>query len=193
MGARMITDPLWYFYLFWFPKFLQEARGFSLAEMGATAWVVYLSADAGSLCGGWLSGRLVNGGMEASRARIMVMAGAAAILSMNFLLPQLPGRVAALGMASLFCFCEMVWMTNCVVLQIDLFPKEMVGSVAGTIGAGGSLGGFFSTSIVAYLVTNYSYEATFRWLSLLHPLAIGFLGWWLLRGRSANVKGIVTT
>lgn len=193
MGARMITDPLWYFYLFWFPKFLQESRGFTLAEMGATAWVVYLSADAGSVCGGWLSGRLVQSGIDPSRARLMVMGGAAAILSLNFVLPQLPGREAALAMASLFCFCEMVWMTNCVVLQIDLFPKEMVGSVAGTIGAGGSLGGFFSTSIVAYLVTNYSYEIAFRWMSILHPIAIGALGWWLLRGRSADEKGILTT
>ncbi len=192
MVARMLTDPLWYFYLFWFPKFLQEARGFTLLEVGATAWVVYVAADLGSLAGGWLSGRLIAGGLEPGRARLLVMAGAAALLSLNFLLPMMPGRRGVLAMASLFCFCEMVWMTNCVVLQIDWFPSAYVGSVAGTIGAGGSLGGFFSTAVVGYLVTTYSYEVTFRWLSTLHPTAIIVLGWWLL-GRPAQQKEALST
>lgn len=191
MVARMLTDPLWYFYLFWFPKFLQESRGFTLAEVGATAWVVYLSADLGSLCGGWLSGRFISVGIEPVRARLMVMVGAASLLALSFLLPHVSGRGSTLALASLFCFCEMVWMTNCVVLPLDLFPKESVGSVAGTIGAGGSLGGFFSTALVAYLVTHYSYDATFRWLSLVHPLALMLLGIGLLRFRSAKQNEIL--
>lgn len=177
MGARMLTDPLWYFYLFWFPKYLQEARGFSLADVGATAWVIYLSADGGCILGGWLSGRLVRAGTPAARARLRVMTGAAAVLAFSFLLPLFPGKVAPLILASVFTCAEMIWMSSCVTLPLDLFPSEIVGSVQGTIGAGGSLGGFFATGIVGYLVTHFSYSSTFALMSFLHPAAIVLLLW----------------
>lgn len=175
MGARMITDPLWYFYLFWFPKYLQEVRGFTLAEVGATVWIVYLSADAGCLLGGWLSGILVRRGVAPVTARLRIMTVAAAVLALSFTLPLLPGRLAMFAMASLFTCAEMVWMTNCVTLPIDIFPSRTVGSVQGTIGAGGSLGGFLSTGAVGYMVTHFSYQPTFSAMSLLHPAAIAVM------------------
>src|SRR5690606_31355337 len=53
---RVVADPVWWFYLFWLPKYLQDARGFSIQEVGMFVWMPYLSADLGSLAGGWLSG-----------------------------------------------------------------------------------------------------------------------------------------
>jgi ACS family hexuronate transporter-like MFS transporter len=73
--ARMLTDPLWYFYLFWFPKYLQDARGFTLADVGQTVWMVFVAADLGSVLGGWLSGRFVRAGVEPVNARLKVMTG----------------------------------------------------------------------------------------------------------------------
>lgn len=181
MTARMVTDPLWYFYLFWFPKYLQEVRGFTLAEVGATAWVIYLSADGGCLLGGWLSGRMIRFGASAATARLRAMTIAAAVLAFSFLLPLFPGKVAPLVFASVFTCAEMVWMSNCVTLPIDLFPSRMIGSVQGTIGAGGSLGGFFATGVVGYVITEFSYNHIFSLMSVLHPLAIGLLLWLLAR------------
>ena len=186
MVARMLTDPLWYFYLFWFPKYLQEARGFSLGEVGATAWVIYLSADGGCLLGGWLSGRIIRSGTPAATARLRAMTIAAAVLAFSFALPLFPGKIAPLVFASVFTCAEMVWMSNCVTLPIDLFPSRMVGSVQGTIGAGGSLGGFFATGIVGYIITNFSYNHIFSLMSVLHPIAIGLLLWLLARNHALD-------
>ncbi|WP_066547352.1 MFS transporter, partial [Sphingomonas sp. CCH15-F11] len=78
--ARMVTDPLWYFYLFWFPKYLGDERGFGLVAVASTAWIVYLAADIGSLGGGWLSDRLVKRGMRPREARLRIMRIAAIII-----------------------------------------------------------------------------------------------------------------
>jgi ACS family hexuronate transporter-like MFS transporter len=182
--ARMITDPLWHFYLYWFPKYLQEVRGFTLAELGATAWVVYLSADAGSMLGGWFSSRLVAMGHPEVRARLLLMTGAAILIALSFLMPSIPSRFGALGLASVFTLAEMAWMTNCVTLPIDIFPSRMVGSVQGVIGAGGSLGGFAATGATAFLVTNFGYSPAFWLMGSMHLIAISML--WLLLPRAAR-------
>lgn len=177
--ARMLTDPLWHFYLYWFPKYLQEIRGFSLLDVGATAWVVYLSADAGSLAGGWFSGRLIRGGRTEIRARLILLSIAATLIALSFAMPLMRNRVQVLALASLFTFAEMAWMTNCVTLPIDIFPSRMVGSVQGLIGAGGSLGGFAATGATAYVVTYFGYTPAFWLMSALHLTAVLILWIWL--------------
>ena len=61
--ARLIADPVWYFYLFWFPKYLTDDRGMGLIQVASLAWIVYLAADVGSIGGGWFSGRLIRSGI----------------------------------------------------------------------------------------------------------------------------------
>ena len=189
--ARMLTDPLWHFYLYWFPKYLQEVRSLTLAEVGATVWVVYVSADAGSVTGGWLSGRLIRQGRPEIQARLTAMTLAAALIALSFLMPIIPGKWGALGLASLFTFAEMAWMTNCVTLPIDIFPSRTVGSIQGIIGAGGSLGAFAATGATAYVVTHFGYTPAFVLMSTLHAVAI--LGLWLFLPRAvASWKRIQT-
>jgi len=186
MAARMITDPLWYFYLFWFPKFLQEERSYSLAELGATIWVVYLSADIGCLLGGWLSGYFVRRGATPVAARLRALGIAAAVLAFSFSIALIPGKTAPLIIASLFTCAEMIWMTNCVTLPIDIFPSSIVGSVQGTIGAGGSLGGLFSTGVVGTLITSFSYAPVYAIMSFLHPVAFVLLFAFLPKAAAAQ-------
>ena len=57
--ARFLTDPVWWLYISWLPKYLHDARGFSLEKIGLFAWVPYVAADIGSLSGGWASGYLI--------------------------------------------------------------------------------------------------------------------------------------
>ncbi len=173
--VRMITDPAWYFYLAWFAKYLQEARGFTLGEVGATLWIVFLAADAGCLVAGFSSGRLIKRGVPPVRARLLTMAMCAALMTASFIVPLLPGRVWPLAAASVFAFAIMCFMTSCVTLPIDIFPKHALGSVQGLIGTGGSLGGFFSTGLVGWLVTNQSYDAAFVAMAFPHVLAVTLL------------------
>lgn len=171
VAVRMITDPAWYFYLVWFAKYLQEVRGFSLGDVGATLWIVFVAADLGCLASGVVSGRLIARGVAPVRARMLTLTGCALLMTPSFLLPQLPGAALPLAAASLFAFAIMCFMTSCVTLPIDIFPRHALGSAQGVIGTGGSLGGFFSTGLVGWLVTQHSYDAAFAIMSLPHLLA----------------------
>ena len=175
IAVRMITDPAWYFYLVWFAKYLQEVRGFTLADVGSTLWIVFLAADAGCLFAGFASGRLIKRGIPPVRARLLTLATCAVLMTPSFLLPQLPGSALPLAAASVFAFAIMGFMTCCVTLPIDIFPKHALGSVQGLIGTGGSLAGFFSTGLVGWLVTHRSYDSAFVAMSFPHVLAATLL------------------
>src|SRR5204863_6823545 len=83
--ARFITDPTWWLYITWLPKYLNDARGFSLAKIGMFAWIPYLAADIGSLSGGWLSGHLIARGWSVDRARKSVILSAALLMPAGIL------------------------------------------------------------------------------------------------------------
>lgn len=182
--ARMMTDPLWYFYLFWFPKYLQDVRGFTLQQVGATIWVVFVAADLGSVLGGWLSGKLLQREMEPIPARLTVMRGAAALLIFSWAMPFVAWPVA---FASCMAFAHMAWLTCITTFSVDIFPAHVIGSAHGAVGAGSALGGLLSTAIVAWLVTHYSYNPTFFVMSLLHPTVIVGL-WWMLPKAAAKYR-----
>jgi ACS family hexuronate transporter-like MFS transporter len=78
--ARLMTDPVWYFYLFWFPKYRSDSHGMSLAALGRTAWVVYLAADLGALAAGYFSSLLIGRGNIPARARVRLMTVSALFL-----------------------------------------------------------------------------------------------------------------
>ena len=170
--ARMITDPLWYFYLFWFPKYLQDVRGFTLKDIGATIWIVFVTADLGSLLGGWLSGKFLQRGIPPINARLRIMAGAAILLAFSCLLPLVPGKSCPVVLASIFSFAYMAWLTCITTFSVDIFPAPIVGSAHGAIGAGSAFGGFLSTAAVGWLITHFSYNPTFSVMSFLHPIVI---------------------
>lgn len=185
--ARMVTDPLWYFYLFWFPKYLQDARGFTLRDIGATIWVIFVSADVGSLLGGWLSGKFLARGLPPINARLRVMAGAALLLAFSFLIPLAPGRGWPLALASLFAFAHMAWLSCATTFSVDIFPAEVIGSAHGAIGAGSAFGGLLSTAALGWLVTHLSYRPAFFVMSFLHPLTILML-WFALPKAAATYR-----
>src|SRR4029077_18138028 len=72
--AKFFVDPVWYFYIFWFPQYLKSVHGFDLAQIGMTAWIPFVTADLGNLAGGWLTGYLIRRGVPTSRARKSVVA-----------------------------------------------------------------------------------------------------------------------
>ena len=170
MGVRMVTDPIWYFYLVWFAKYLQEVRGFTLADVGRKLWVVFVAADVGCLLAGLLAGWLIRRGVEPLIARLRVMACTAAVLGLSFLVP-LGGDAWVLAWASVFAGCAMLFISCAVALPLDLLPSASLGSAQGFIGTGGSLGGMISTGLVATVIGKYSYDTVFTAMSFLHPIA----------------------
>ncbi len=171
MFGRMITDPVWYFYLFWFPKYLTDARHLSLAEVGRIAWIVYLAADVGSILGGYLSGRFIRRGLSAPRSRLRVMAVAVFLLPLSPLINLTSSPLVAVGIAALAAFAHLAWQITASTLIVDLFPKPVLGTVFGLVAAGSGFGGMVSTNLVGRAVTSYSYAPIFVVMGFLHPLA----------------------
>lgn len=169
--ARLIADPVWYFYLFWFPKYLADARGMSLLAIAQLAWLVYFASDIGSIGGGWFSGWLIRCGSPPIRARMIAMTIAATLAPFGMLIAAGVGIGMTLALAALVAFAHLVFQANMGTLIVDLYPQRTVSTVFGIIGAGSSLGGIFSTQFIGHLASRGSYGRIFLMMGLLHPLA----------------------
>jgi ACS family hexuronate transporter-like MFS transporter len=182
---RLMTDPVWYFYLFWFPKYLQDSRHLTLLEVGRVAWLVYLAADIGSVLGGVVSGALIKRGMlpVASRKRVMMVA--ACLLPLSPLVAYAPSTTLAILVAAIVALAHLTFQATGGALVVDLYPSKTIATAFGIIAAGSGLGGMISTNIVGRLVTNYSYTPVFILMGLLHPLALLLL-WRVREGREAG-------
>lgn len=173
--SRVLADPVWWFYLFWLPKYLSDERGFSIIAIGLTTWVPFLTADLGAIAGGWLSGRLIGRGMPPVTARKWIMLPAAAVMPLSLIVPTSDSSVVAVTAICGVTFAHMVWKTNLMTMTNDVYPTPVVGSAAGIVGLGSSLGGVIFTGITGVVVEQYSYAAIFYVMAFLHPVALGVL------------------
>jgi ACS family hexuronate transporter-like MFS transporter len=169
--ARVISDPVWWFYLFWMPKYLTEARGLTMAQMASVAWVPYMASDAGSILGGWYSGRLIGRGRHAVAARKTVMLASAALMPAGLLLLLEPSTTLTILIISVALFVHSAWKTNLVTLTVDVFPRSVVASAHGIVATGGGIGGAVFTTLAGYLIEWRSYAPVLALMGVLHPLA----------------------
>jgi ACS family hexuronate transporter-like MFS transporter len=179
--ARFLSSPVWWFYLFWLPKYLVEQRGFTMQQMGMLVWLPYLCADLGSISGGLMSGYLIKHNREVLRARAMVMLPFAAVMPISLLIAFTPSTTIAIGVICIVAFSHMAWMTNLMTVTNDIYPRQVVGSVAGIAAFGNGLGGAVFTSLTGYIVQQFSYDAIFMIMGFLHPAAF-LMFRWLVRG-----------
>ena len=145
MLGRGLTDPIWWFYFFWLPQYLSDARGFSLKRIALFAWIPFVAADVGNFTGGFISGYCIRRGIPVIRARMWVcaisclpiLAGIPAARAQRVLRPG-ADFVALWGYAS--------WSTMGLTLPSDLFPQDVVATVTGLSGfAAGLLSAVFTS------------------------------------------------
>jgi ACS family hexuronate transporter-like MFS transporter len=175
MVARGLTDPVWYFYLFWFPKYLLTARHLSMAELAKVGWIVYLAAGIGTLLGGIASGRLIRRGMTAGFAYRRIMLISAILIPLSPLAGFAHTAAFAIGIASVIALAHMAWLVNLTSTIVELFPANQVGKAAGLVAAGSGLGGMVSSEFIGYLVAHQGYLPVFYIMAVLHPIAIVIL------------------
>ena len=128
--AKFLSDAAWYFYLFWLPKYLYDARAFDIKAVGAFAWIPYAAAGVGCLIGGWLSSYLLTRNLPLDRARKIALGLSAVVMPAVWLVPSAPVGWA-LAIFSLAYFGQQSWSTLVMILPADLFPRNAVGAVAG--------------------------------------------------------------
>ena len=138
--AKLLTDPIWWFYLYWLPKFLDARFGIRLATVAAPLVVVYLLADIGSVGGGWLSGALIKRGWSVNRGRKITLLTAALIIMPTMMAPRVGSLWTAVFIVGVAAAAHQWWSANLFTLSSDMFPSQAVGSVVGIGGFFGALG-----------------------------------------------------
>ncbi len=135
--GKFMTDPIWWFYLFWLPKYLANDHGITLGTLAAPLIVIYLIADVGSVGGGWITTYLHKRGKNIVDARLLALLCCAIIIVPTLLLPFVTGVWSAVALVSLAAAGHQGWSANIYNVASDLYPKS---SVATIVGAGGALG-----------------------------------------------------
>jgi ACS family hexuronate transporter-like MFS transporter len=175
--ARLLSDPVWWFYLFWLPKYLTDSRGMSMAQMASVVWVPYLASDIGSIVGGWCSGVLVRLGWDTVPARRAVMVASVALMPVGIAVAWVHSSLLTIALMCLVLFAHMSWKTNLMTLTNDIFSRPIVGSVGGILSTGSGAGGALFTMLVGYLVQSYSYVPVFVMMGFMHPISYLFVHW----------------
>jgi len=185
--ARMLADPVWYFYLFWIPEYLKRVRGFSLAEIGLYAWIPFVAADLGGLFAGFCSDGLIRHGIRVARARRLVLYGAAAVAPLGILTSRAASKGVAIALISAAGFVCFVWFINTATLVSDVFDEGVVGSVQGLIGSAGSAGGVLFNMLTGFVVSHFGYSPIFALAASLHVLA-ALVIWGFMRDTSSTIS-----
>ncbi len=171
--AKFLTDPVFLFYIFWMPSYLQEKRGFSLAMIGYFAWIPFLAADIGSVAGGWLSGFWIKRGWPIDSARKAAMAACALCMPAAIVAVFASKAWVAVAMISLATSAHQGWSSNLFAMVSDIFPNRDVASVIGLGGTGGAVGGMAMALTAGYILQRlHTYVPLFIIVGVMHPVAL---------------------
>ena len=164
VAARFLTDPVWWFYLYWVPKFLHTSYGLTLDRIGPPLIAIYLAADFGSIFGGWLSSTMIRRGVPVSRARKLAILACALMVTPIALIPRVSEVWVAVALVGMAAAGHQGWAANLFAMISDLYPARAVSSAAGITGFGGSVGGMLAATATG-LVLQYTgtYWPLFLW------------------------------
>jgi ACS family hexuronate transporter-like MFS transporter len=150
--GKFLTDPIWWFYLYWLPKFLNTRHGLTITGLGAPLVVIYTMASIGSIGGGWMSSRLIRRGLPANLARKAVMLGCAVLVTPIVTVSRTADLWTAVLIIGLAGAAHQGWSANIFTMASDMFPKRAVGSVVGLGGTAGAAGGLLFAPLVGYVL-----------------------------------------
>lgn len=185
--CRFITDPIWYFCLFWLPGYLQENSGLTLAQIGMVGWIPFLAADLGAIGSSAASDWMVKRGMKPLRARKLMLTSLAVFAPLCVLTPHLTHPAITLLIFSIVGIVCLSWLFTMGVLVAEAFPAPNVGSVWGIAGASGAVGAILFNSFVGQALQTLGTERIFLVMAFLHPLATIIL-WTMIRREGQSKK-----
>jgi ACS family hexuronate transporter-like MFS transporter len=188
--GRFVTDPIWWLYVFWLPSYFQEARGFSLQQIGWSAWFPFLCAGIGALSGGWASGHLMGRGWSTDRARKSVMALGALLTPAGILAMRADSPYTALVFMGFVLFGFQVWINNLQTLPSDIFPRSAVASVFGLGGTAAAIASVMFNWGTAKVVDALGYAPVFIVAGILGPLGLAIVLWLSGRVEPLRVRGV---
>lgn len=176
--GKLLTDPVWWLFLFWLPDFFTKTYGLELlpkgggafASLGPALIAVYLLADIGSIGGGWLSSRLIARGWSVNAGRKTVMLICALCVVPVSIAPFLPNALIAVGIIGLAAAAHQGWSANLYTLVSDTFPRPAVATVVGIGGLAGALGGMGIAQFAGWTL-----ETTGSYIPLMAVAGVAYL------------------
>lgn len=153
--ARLLTDPVWYFFQFWFPKYLASERHLSQNDLKIT-WVIYAAAGVGSLIGGWYSGRLIKQGKLPVSSRMYVMFACACIMPLAPIISRVANIDISMAISAAVVLVSLAWLINISSIIVDIVPSHSLGTVFSIVAAGSTIGGIIMNMIVATMIAGPS-------------------------------------
>ena len=176
--GKFMTDPVWWFYLYWIPKFLNDRYGLTLSKLGPPLIAIYLIADVGSIGGGWISSALIKRGASVNRARKTAMLICALCVTPIALVARGSGLWTTVGLVGLAAAAHQGWSANLFTLASDMFPRWAVGSVVGIGGMAGAVGGMLIAVATGwFLQLTGSYLAIFLIVGSAYLSALAVIHW----------------
>jgi len=170
--AKFMTDPVWWFYIFWLPKYLIEARHFSVENLRLFGFIPFMMAVPGSVAGGWFSGYLLRHGHSVNFARKTALLICALCMPFGILAVFSGSPWLALAFISIGTAAHQGWSANVFTLASDIFPKKDVGSVVGIGGSAGAFGGAILAWVTGHILQHHSYVPLFIIAGVMHPLTM---------------------
>ena len=184
---RFISDPVWYFCLFWLPGYLQEQSGLTLAQIGMVGWIPFLAADLGGVGSAAWSDWLVKRGHAPLRARKLMLTAMAALAPVCALTPHLAHPAATLVIFSIAGAVCLSWLFSLSVVIAETFPPGNVGSVLGIAAGFGAAGAMLFNYFVGQVIGTLGAAQMFAVMALLHPLAAVVL-WTMVRHEQPGLE-----
>ena len=174
--GKLLSDPVWWFYLFWLGLFLNNNFGLTLSQLGLPLIVIYSMTTAGGIAGGWISGAMINRGVAVNKARRITMLICAVLALPVITAPHITNLWLAVAVIGLALSAHQGWSPNIFTTVSDMFPKKAVGSVVGLGSSIGSIGGMLFLASSGYIVqATGSYTVLFVFCGSAYLMAVGIM------------------
>jgi ACS family hexuronate transporter-like MFS transporter len=168
---RFLLDPVFYFLMFWVPKYLNEERGLSFERVGELFWIPFLALGISNIAGGWFSDKLIARNMSVNAARKWVMGLAAGVTLVAPFISWVSSVELAIGLMSLLMLAHGFWITNYITAISDVFGRYATSTVVGLSGTAGAISGMILNPFIGYIIATYSYNPLWIVSGLMYPLA----------------------
>lgn len=168
---RFILDPIFYFYMFWIPKYLNEVHSLSLEAIGQILWIPFLALGFANVLGGWISDMVFIKTSSVNYSRKLIM-GIAAVLTVPIVFVGfLHSYLIILALMALAFFGHGLWITNYITSIGDVFGKQVTSTVVGLSGSAGAVSSLVLNPFIGFVITRFSYSPLWWYAGLMYPLA----------------------
>jgi len=191
VAIRFLLDPIFYFYMFWIPKYLNEVHFLSLEVIGKILWIPFLALGLANVLGGWLSDFIFNKTSNVNFARKLVMGIAAALTIPIVCVGFIHSYALIIVLMALAFFAHGLWITNYITSISDVFGKQVTSTVVGLSGSAGAISSLVLNPFIGYVITNYSYGSLWWYAGVMYPAAFVIFLVFLPRIETKNV-GLAT-